>query len=362
MTSLEAMIILNMIKDIGPIRAKKLLEEFGEPEKIFQASRDRLSRIKGMDHKGIESILTWEKQVNLAREIALCESHNCQVISTLDDDYPKLLREIYDPPIVLYIKGKMIEPDHRGVTIVGSRRTTHYGRETARRLSQQLGQAGVTVISGGARGIDSNAHLGSLHVKGRTLCVFGNGINITYPRENEELFDRIAANGAIITQFPFNHHASRYTFPLRNRIVAGMTLGSVVVEANARSGALITANLANDYGRQVFAVPGPIHSPMSKGCHTLIKNGAKLCESVDDILSEIESMFPAAATPAELSIKGLDETERSIVEIIRDGDVHIDEIVRRTNSSVASVSVILLKLEMKRLIRQQPGHIYSAAN
>lgn len=361
MTSLEALVVLNMLESVGPVTVRKLLEEFGSPERILDQSLAALERIPSVNRDAAHAIATWHEKIDLSAELRRCQEFGCQIISFLDDDYPRLLKEIYDPPLVLYVKGTITAADGSGVAIVGSRRTTNYGRETARKLAQQLGQAGVTVVSGGARGIDSSAHFGALHVGGRTICVVGNGINLIYPPENRELFDRIADQGAVATQFPFNRQADRQTFPIRNRIVAGMTVGTVVVEANAQSGALITANMANDAGRQVFAVPGPVHSPRSKGCHQLIKNGAKLCESVEDILSEIEYLFPQKPMSTELFEGDLEGGEAAILSMIRNEDIHIDELVRNTKLSVAVVSVTLLKLEMRGLIVQQPGHVYSAA-
>src|SRR6202042_3029202 len=213
--------------------------------------------------------------------------------------------EIYDPPLVLYVKGGLTAKDKNAVAVVGSRMTTHYGVETARKLAYQLAYIGVTVVSGGARGIDTAAHQGALHSKGRTIAVLGTGINLVFPAENKELFERIAAQGAVITQFPFNRKADKQSFPIRNRLVAGMTLGTVVVEANLTSGALITARMAADNGRQVFAVPGRIDSPRSKGCHELIKNGAKLCEGAEDILCEFAYLFPATNRPPGASQTGI---------------------------------------------------------
>jgi DNA processing protein len=205
-----------------------------------------------------------------------------------DELYPESLRNIYDPPLVLYVKGSLSARDKNAVALVGSRQTTHYGIEVARKFGYQLALAGVTVVSGGARGIDTAAHQGAINANGRTVAVLGTGINIVFPAENVALFERIAESGAILSQFPFNRSADKQSFPIRNRIVAGMTLGTVVVEANLTSGALITANMAVDFGRQLFAVPGRIDSPRSKGCHELIKRGAKLCEGLEDILSEFE--------------------------------------------------------------------------
>jgi DNA processing protein len=297
MDSREAFVALNLIENVGPVRVRQLLEHLGEPAKILSASRAELLRVRGIGEDVAEKISTWEKTVDLAGELKRIADFGCQVLIQTDENYPELLRQIYDPPIVLYVKGGLTGKEKNAVAIVGSRQTTHYGIETARKLAYQLAYVGVTVVSGGARGIDTAAHQGALAAKGRTVCVLGNGINIVFPTENRDLFERIAENGAVITQFPFNRPADKQSFPIRNRIVAGMTLGTVVVEANLSSGALITANMAVEAGRQIFAVPGRIDSPRSKGCHDLIKKGAKLCEGAEDVLSEFEYLFPSSNRP-----------------------------------------------------------------
>jgi DNA processing protein len=220
-------------------------------------------------------------------------------------------------------------------------------------------------VSGGARGIDTAAHQGALSAKGRTIAVLGTGINIVFPAENRELFERIAAEGAVITQFPFNRQADKQTFPIRNRIVAGMTLGTVVVEATLNSGALITAHFATEYGRQVFAVPGPITSPRSKGCHELIKKGAKLCESAEDILSEFEYLFPpsnrrpGADQTGVLPALELSENEQKVLPAVSESEERsIDEVIRLSGLPSSAVSVALFSLEMKRLVKQLPGKIF----
>ena len=223
---------------------------------------------------------------------------------------------------------------------------------------------GVTVVSGGARGIDSAAHQGALSAKGRTVCVLGTGISIVFPPENKDLFDRIAENGAVITQFPFNRNGDRQTFAIRNRIVAGMTLGTVVVEANLTSGALITANFATEYGRQVFAVPGRIDSPRSKGCHDLIKKGAKLCEWAEDILSEFEYLFPSSNRPPSPGETGvlpaleLSANEQKVYDALTVEESTVDEVIRRSGLPASAVSVALLGLEMKRVVKQLPGKLF----
>jgi DNA processing protein len=263
MDNREAVVALNMIDHVGPVRFRLLLEHFGEASRILAAARGELLRVRSIGEETAEAIVNWEKAVDLKGELKRVEDFGCQVISQLDANYPKFLKQIYDPPMVLYVKGSLLEKDNNSVAMVGSRLTTTYGQEVARKLAYQLAYLGVTVVSGGARGIDTAAHQGALSAKGRTIAVLGTGINLVAPPENAELFQRIAERGALVTQFPFNRTADKQTFPIRNRIVAGMTLGTVVVEANLTSGALITANFATDYGRQVFAVPGRIDSPRS---------------------------------------------------------------------------------------------------
>src|SRR5512139_3332081 len=294
MDSREALVALNMIEGVGPVRVRQLLEHFGEAPAILNASRSQLLQVRGIGEDTAESIAGWEKSVDLAAELKRIEEYGCRVVTQEDAEYPEMLKHIYDPPVVLYVKGELQAKDKNAVAMVGSRMTTHYGIEVARKLAYQLAYLGVTVVSGGARGIDSAAHQGALSAKGRTVAVLGTGINLVTPPENSKLFEQIIANGAVLTQFPFNRPGDKQSFPIRNRIVAGMTLGTVVVEANLTSGALITANFATEYGRQVFAVPGRIDSPRSKGCHDLIKKGAKLCEGAEDILSEFEYLFPAS--------------------------------------------------------------------
>jgi len=364
MDSREALVALNMIEGVGPVRARLLLEHFGEAPKILTASKTELLRVRNIGEETAEAIATWERSIDLAAELKRLADFGCHVLISSDADYPSLLREIYDPPLVLYVKGTLTAKDKNSVALVGSRQTTHYGIETARKLSYQLAYIGVTVVSGGARGIDTAAHQGALSAKGRTLCVLGTGINIVYPAENQELFERIATSGAVMTQFPFNRPGDRQSFAIRNRIVAGMTLGTVVVEADLHSGALITSNFATEYGRQVFAVPGRIDSPRSKGCHDLIKKGAKLCEGAEDILSEFEYLFPSSNRPPSPGETGtlpaleLSGHEQKVFDALDGEERSIDEVIRNSGLPSSAVSVALLGLEMKRVIRQLPGKLF----
>ncbi|MBC8002568.1 MAG: DNA-protecting protein DprA [Opitutaceae bacterium] len=364
MDSKEALIALNMTEHVGPVRVRQLLQHFGDAPSILKASEAQLRQVKGVGDDVAAEIANWEKNIDLAAELKRIEEFGCHVVTQADDDYPALLKEIYDPPIVLYVKGKLNEKDRNGVAMVGSRQTTPYGMEIARKLGYQLAYVGVTVVSGGARGIDTASHQGAMSAKGRTIAVLGTGINIVFPPENAELFERIAANGAVVSQYPFNRNADKQSFAIRNRIVAGMTLGTVVVEANLSSGALITANFAVEYGRQIFAVPGRIDSPRSKGCHDLIKKGAKLCEGAEDILSEFEYLFPTSNRPPSASETGvlpaltLSENEQRIYDALSKDSSSIDDVIRQSGLPSSAVSVGLLGLEMKRLIRQLPGKMF----
>src|SRR4051794_19848982 len=360
----EAFVALNMIDHVGPVRVRQLLQQFGDPVSILKASKQQLLRVHGIGEDTADAISSWEKNVQLNDELTRVEQFGCHVITQEDEKYPELLRQIYDPPLVLYVKGDLTGKDKNGVAMVGSRQTTHYGIEVARKLGYQLAYIGVTVVSGGARGIDTAAHQGALSANGRTICVLGTDINIVFPPENLELFERISASGAVVSQYPFNRKADKQSFAIRNRIVAGMTLGTVVVEANLTSGALITANFATEYGRQVFAVPGRIDSPRSKGCHELIKKGAKLCEGAEDILSEFEYLFPPSNRPAGASETGvlpaitLSETEQKIYDALSKEESNIDEVIRRCSLPASAVAVTLLGLEMKRIVRQLPGKCF----
>jgi len=367
METRDALVALNLIEGVGPVRVRQLLEFFGDATAVLKASKQQLLSIRGIGEDTAARIADWESSMDLPGELKRIADFGCRVITQEDGEYPTMLREIYDPPVVLYVKGSLTATDKNSVAIVGSRQTTHYGIETARKLAYQLAYTGVTVVSGGARGIDTAAHQGALSAKGRTIAVLGTAINIVFPPENAELFERIAANGAVLSQWPFNRNGDRQSFAIRNRIVAGMTLGTVVVEANMTSGALITANFATEYGRQIFAVPGRIDSPRSKGCHDLIKKGAKLCEGVEDILSEFEYLFPASNRPPSPSETGmlpaleLSENEQKVFDALGKEELSIDDVIRKSGLPASATSVALFSLEMKRLIRQLPGKMFVRA-
>ena len=366
MTSREAYIALNMIDEVGPVRVRALLDQFGEPQAILGASKSELMQVNGVGEQVARNITDWRGTVNLDAELERIEKAGVRVVTREDADYPKNLREIYDPPLVLYVQGTLHERDALAIGIVGSRRTSLYGQDMARKLSYQLARLGVTVVSGLARGIDTAAHKGALQAKGRTVAAIGCGIDVMYPPENKKLAEEIVAkDGAVVSEFPFGVKPDRQNFPMRNRIISGWSLGVVVVEANLKSGALITASFAAEQGRQVFAVPGRADSALAKGSNKLIKDGAKLTEDAEDVLSEFEYLLPRrtkleAAGVAEpgVTVK-LSESEEKILAAIGTEEVGIDELIRGTGLTTACVSATLLNLEMKRLVKQLPGKIFA---
>ena len=292
---------LNLLPDIGPVRVRNLLSRFGSAQAVLAATQADLSQVDKVGFKAANNIIRWRELIDLDGELRRIDQFGANIVTTDDSEYPALLRQIYDPPLVLYVRGTLRPEDAYAIAMVGTRQSTLYGRQTAERLARQLAASGVTVVSGGARGIDSASHEGALQSGGRTIAVLGTGLDIVYPAENVKLYQRIAEQGAVITQFPFGRKGDKQSFPIRNRIVAGMTQGTVVVEANRASGALITANFAAEYGRTVYAVPGRVDSPRSAGCHDLIKDGAQLCESAEDVLAAHAHQAQHAAPEGRVS-------------------------------------------------------------
>jgi DNA processing protein len=364
MTSREAYIALNMIDEVGPVRVRALLERFGSPEAILHAGRADLMQVDGVGAEVARQVTGWRETVKLEEELARIEQAGVRVVCREDPDYPANLGQIYDPPLVLYVRGELSDRDKLSIGMVGSRRATLYGMEMSRKLSFQLARLGVTVVSGLARGIDTAAHTGVLQAKGRTVAVVGCGLDTVYPAENKKLAEDIAAKGgAVVSEFPFGVKPDKQNFPMRNRIVSGWSLGVVVVEANLKSGALITAKQAMEQGREVFAVPGRADSIQSRGTNRLIKDGAKLTEDAEDILSEFEWLLPKGKQPA--APEGPDrpalvftEQEQKVLAAIQDEETPVDEIIRGSGLTSACVSATLLALEMKRVVRQRPGNRY----
>lgn len=388
MTPKEAYLALNLLPRIGPIRVRRLLEHFETPQAILAAKRRELVAVPGIGEDMAEQIGDWENRIDLAEEQRRIAAHGISLVTLDDANYPEALRTIHDPPFLLYMKGTLLPGDAAAIGVVGSRRTTHYGKEQAKKLSFQLARAGFCIISGLARGIDTAAHEAALAAKGRTIAVLGSGIGNVYPPENQSLADRISESGAVLSEFPVLYVPDKQSFPLRNRIVAGMSQGLLVVEAPVRSGSLITANQALEQGRTIFAVPGPIDRPTSEGCHRLIQQGATLVCGAQDVIDELgmeinslalefepDSLFsprsesrvdsapdsPAASLEKPKRQIELSEIERLILAELDRGNATIDSLSEVTGSPAGKVGATLLQLELKSLVKQLPGKYFTKA-
>ena len=357
MTETEACIALNMVPKLGPVRLRRLLDAFGSPQRILLAKANELRGVEGVGPEIADSIAHWEERVDLGAELARIADFGAHVITQADPVYPPLLREIHDPPIVLYVWGELLEKDRHALSVVGSRKTSHYGLESAKKLSYQLAYAGLTIVSGLARGIDTAAHQGALAAKGRTVAVLGSGLMNLYPPENRALAEKIAASGAVVTEFPMTVPPDVQTFPRRNRIVSGWSDGLLVVEAGLKSGALITAGQAADQGRSIFAVPGQIDKATSAGSNRLIQQGAKLVMGAADILDDLQILLPEKPHLEQSPARTVTFTgnEQAVYEAITEGETAIDTIIAKSGLPPGAVSSTLLALEMKRLVKQLPG-------
>lgn len=366
MTNLEILIGLNKICDIGTIRLKELLNYFDKPQDILKASEEKLMAISGIGANIVSQIRSIKKE-DINRELDLAKRYNLKIMTQEDKDYPENLKNIPDPPIVLYVKGELKEEDKFSLAIVGSRRASFYGLSCAERFALGLSNYGFTIVSGMARGVDTYAHRGALKQGRRTIAVMGSGFNRIYPDENKELTKDIAKNGAVISEFPMDAEPLKQNFPRRNRVISGLSLGVLVVEAAKNSGALITADFALEQGREVFALPGKVDSNTSFGTNGLIKQGAKLVSCVEDILEEFDLTVPQHCHANELAVsldspdcakvqtRKLSLEESLLYGLISGQSISLDEIIEKTEFSIPEVSGILLNLQMRKLIKQLPG-------
>jgi DNA processing protein len=356
MTFTEACVALNMVPNLGPVRMRRLLEAFETPAEILRAGASALRAVEGVGREVADAIATWEKNIDLAAEMARIKEFGATIVTQESPEYPNPLREIHNPPIVLYVWGTLTERDHRAISVVGSRQTSHYGLECAKKLSYQLAYAGLTVVSGLARGIDTAAHQGALAAQGRTVAVIGSGLMDLYPPENMGLAEKIATSGAVVTEFPMTFPPSRETFPYRNRIVAGWGCGLLVVEAGLKSGALITAGQALEQGRLVYAVPGQIDRPTAAGSNRLIQQGAKLVSGASDVLDDLYALFPEPRkSQATSNMAPLSPEEQAVLSNIDVSETPLDDIVTKSGLPMPKVASTLLALEMKRRVKQLPG-------
>jgi len=353
---------LSLTPGVGSILIKRLLDRFKTPEAVFQAPLDELLGIEGFGEKVAREIRKGPAEKVVKRELSLLKGVGGKIITLKDDAYPRRLKEIYDPPALLYARGELQKEDELAISIVGSRKTSPYGRWITERISQDLARHGVTIVSGMARGIDSVSHLGAISGGGRTIAVLGCGVDVIYPSENRSLFSRIIEHGAVLSEFPMGSPPEGGHFPKRNRIISGLSIGVVVVQASAESGSLITASYALEQGREIFAVPGNVGAEGSRGTHQLIKDGAKLVESSEDILEEI---LPQWRTERETTQKAegperdLSAEEKRLFEFLGESPLHIDALIRESQFDAGKVSSLLLNLELKGLVSQWPGKCFS---
>ncbi len=346
----------NRVPGIGPTRFYKLLEEFGSMKGAWLAGEDKLGLIIGA--KALAGYRTIRDEWDPDLELKKAEHFGFQIFCFVDSDYPANLKRIPDPPPVLYGWGSFEYGDDIAVAIVGTRNPTPVGAFTAKELGSQLCNQGLTIISGMARGIDSEAHRGALEAKGRTIAVLGSGLDMPYPIENELLMEKIAGQGIVISEFPLGTEPYAKNFPARNRIISGLSLGVVVVEAAQDSGSLITAGFALEQGRDVFAVPGNIENDRSKGPHKLIRQGAKLVENYQDILSELAIPQLSKAELKAADNQVLNEMEQKIIAVMSREPLHIDQILRLAALTPATVSSTLTQLEIRGLVKRYPGQLY----
>jgi DNA processing protein len=365
---------LALVPNLGPVRTAALLRRFGSPTAVLQATPAQLRSVPQIGAKLAADFVAAFRTVNVDAELQLIESHNIRLLPLGHPNYPPPLAAIPDPPPLLYLRGELTSADTNAVAIVGTRYGTAYGRRTAEKLAAGLAQAGCTVISGLARGIDGAAHKGTLEANGRTVAVLAGGLARIYPPEHTDLAERIVQHGCLISETPMTMAPQPGMFPARNRIISGLARCVVVVEAGYRSGALITVNHAAEQGREVFAVPGPIDSPASAGCLELIRDGAKLVRSAEDILDDLRGIAPLDPSPVSTRERrqipaslqpatelcppqNLDPLQQRIWDAL-DSPKYGDELARLVGRPVSELTQVLMVLEIKKVIRRLPGNRY----
>jgi DNA processing protein len=357
--SLKYWVGFNIVHGIGPTRLRALIDCFGSVDRAWQAPAGAL-RSAGLDRRSLENLLASRAKLDLDRELERIAADGAQVLTWESPGYPHLLREIPDPPPVLYVKGTLTEEDAWAVAVVGTRRSSVYGREVTRRLASALARSGIAVVSGLARGIDGEAHRAALAAGGRTIAVLGCGVDRVYPPEHRKLAAQIIAQGAVVSDYPLGTRPEGSNFPPRNRIISGLSLGVLITEAPVRSGALITANYAAEQGRDVFAVPGSILARGSAGANALIQDGAKLVLGPEDVLEELNLNMVAEQVEARQVLPD-DETEAALLSHLSAEPAHVDEIRQQVGLSIEQVTSTLALMELKGMVRQVGGMKYVVA-
>lgn len=359
MSDLRYWVGFNIVRGIGPVRLRALLDYFGDLERAWLAPAEELHRA-GLDRRSLENLLEARATLDLEREVQRIADAGARVRTWESPDYPRLLREIPDPPPVLYIKGTLTEEDAWAIAVVGTRRATAYGREVTRRLVTTLARSGITIVSGLARGIDAEAHRAALDAGGRTIAVLGCGIDHVYPPEHRRLAAEIVAHGALVSDYPIGTPPEGVNFPPRNRIISGLSLGVLITEAGRGSGALITADFAAEQGRDVFAVPGSILMRGSAGTNALIQNGAKVVLDAADILEELNLTMVSEQVEAR-QVLPADETEAVLLAHLSEEPLHVDDLQRQVGLPIAQVTSTLALMELKGMVRQAGGMKYVVA-
>jgi DNA processing protein len=358
----DAWLALGLIPEVGAATFHRLVQAFGSAEAVLRAQGEALEQVPGVSRQVARAVGSFPWRDALHRELRVIETRGLDLLRFGDEQYPELLAVIHSPPPILYLRGTIQPKDRIAVAIVGSRQASPYGSAMAERVSRELAARGVTIVSGMARGIDAAAHRGTLDAGGRTIAVLGCGLGVTYPPEHAELADRIAAQGALISEFPIFTPPKPSHFPQRNRIISGLARGVVVIEAGLESGALITANYALEQGREVFAIPGQVTSRSSSGCHQLIKAGAKLTEGWEDIWEELEPQLtlpaPAGRDPTAAG-PPLEQEEILIVDALEAGPLQIDDLIDRTRLPAGQMASLLLSLMLKGTIEELPGKSFA---
>ena len=356
MADLRYWIALSVVPDIGPVYARKLLSMFKTPEKIFDAEMDDLLSLEGIGINRAKSIKEFSLWEVVDKQIKVLEEKDINIVSLHGFSYPEMLREIEDAPVVLYMKGDLQPQDRYAIAIVGSRKPTPYGTSVAENISGELASMGFTIVSGMARGIDSISHKGALRAGGRTIAALGSGLDVPYPSENKGLMDKIAVSGCVISEFPPGTSPDRENFPRRNRIISGLSLGVLVIEATSDSGSLITTGYALEQGREVFAVPGNITASNSVGTNELIKRGAILTRRAEDIVEELAPVLKGFIRSKEKAKIEVTDEEKNLCNILSGEPKHIDSISRESGLPTSKVLEILLGLELKGAIKQTMGN------
>jgi DNA processing protein len=349
-------VAFSLVKGIGAVRFQALLDYFGDPQIAWSAPTQAL-RDAGLSDKVIENLVQLRSSIDLEKVMQSLEAKGISILLSSDEDYPKRLQEIDQPPPVLYRRGELIPDDEWAVAVVGTRRVTAYGRQVAEDVSGALARHGITVISGLARGVDSISHQAALNAGGRTIAVLGSGLDRIYPPENRQLAESIIPNGALLSDYPPGTPPEASNFPPRNRIISGLSLAVIIVEAGKTSGALITASFAADQGREVFAVPGNITAPGSKGTNRLIQDGAQPLLNTEQLLENLELTMVAQHRTARVVIPS-DTTEAQLYETLSREPLHIDEIQSRTDLPIEKVTATLALMELKGMVRQVGGMNY----